>query len=96
MPRILLIGIDGLSLELVRQWADDGYLPHLQEMLAAGSSGPLRSTPEFSSPQAWPSLITGVNPGKHGIFSFLQPVPGTYKVRRITSADIQVQSLIVP
>ncbi len=93
MPRILLIGIDGLSLELVRQWADDGYLPHLREMLAAGSSGPLRSTPEFSSPQAWPSLITGVNPGKHGIFSFLQPVPGTYQVRRITSADIQVPTV---
>ena len=51
MARILLIGIDGLSLELVRQWADDGYLPHLREMLAAGNSGPLCSTPEFSSPQ---------------------------------------------
>jgi len=93
MARILLIGIDGLSLELVRQWASDGHLPHLREMLAAGSSGPLRSTPEFSSPQAWPSLITGVNPGKHGIFSFLQPVPGTYQVRRITSADIQVPTI---
>ena len=93
MPRILLIGIDGFSLEFVRQWADDGYLPHLREMLAAGSSGPLRSTPEFSSPQAWPSLITGVNPGKHGIFSFLQPMPGTYEVRRITSADIQVPTI---
>jgi len=93
MTRILLIGIDGFSLELVRQWADDGHLPHLREMLAAGSSGPLRSTPEFSSPQAWPSLITGVNPGKHGIFSFLQPVPGTYQVRRITSADIHVPTI---
>ncbi len=93
MPRILLIGIDGFSLELVRQWADDGHLPHLREMLAAGSSGLLRSTPEFSSPQAWPSLITGVNPGKHGIFSFLQPIPGTYQVRRITSADIQVPTI---
>ncbi len=93
MPRILLIGIDGFSLELVRQWADDGYLPHLREMLAVGSAGPLRSTPEFSSPQAWPSLITGVNPAKHGIFSFLQPVPGTYEVRRMTSADIQVPTI---
>jgi len=93
MAQILLIGIDGFSLELVRQWADDGYLPHLREMLAAGNSGPLRSTPEFSSPQAWPSLITGVNPDKHGIFSFLQPVPSTYEVRRITSADIQVPTI---
>jgi len=93
MPRILLIGIDGLSLSLVQEWTEQGYLPHLREMLAAGAAGPLRSTPEFSSPQAWPSMITGVNPGKHGIFSFLQRRPGSYEVARVTSADIQVPTV---
>ncbi len=93
MPRVLLIGIDGLSPELVGQWAEDGHLPHLRQMLAEGAGGALRSTPEFSSPQAWPSLMTGVNPGKHGIFSFLQRVPGTYRVAHVTAADIQVPTV---
>ncbi len=93
MPRVLLIGVDGLSPELGGQWAVDGHLPHLRAMLAEGAGGALRSTPEFSSPQAWPSLMTGVNPGKHGIFSFIQRVPGTYRVAHVTSADIQVPTV---
>ncbi len=93
MPRVLLIGVDGLSPDLVREWAEAGYLPHLREMLAEGVGGPLRSTPEFSSPQAWPSLMTGTNPAKHGIFSFLQRVPGSYDVAHVTSNDIQVATI---
>ncbi len=42
--------------------------------------GPLRSTvPPWTFP-AWSSFLTGKNPGKHGIFDFTRPRPGTYEL----------------
>jgi predicted AlkP superfamily phosphohydrolase/phosphomutase len=41
--------------------------------MAEGVHGDLRSTlPPVTSP-AWPTFMTGCNPGKHGVFDFIQP-----------------------
>lgn len=42
--------------------------------------GPLTSTIPPISPPAWVSFMTGMNPGKHGIFGFLTRKPGTYEI----------------
>jgi predicted AlkP superfamily phosphohydrolase/phosphomutase len=44
-----------------------------------GSWGALRSTiPHYTLP-AWPSMVTGLHPGKLGIFGFRRRLPGTYR-----------------
>lgn len=91
--KVFVLGIDGLTPSLVRKWAATGYLPNFARLIAEGCFGKLRSTGEFSSPQAWPSFMTGVNPGKHGIFSFLQRVPGTYRFHHSTSQDIKAETI---
>ena len=91
--KVFVFGADALTPSLVRQWAAAGYLPNFARLIAEGCFGKLRSTGEFSSPQAWPSFMTGVNPGKHGIFSFLQRVPGTYQVHHNTSQDIRAETI---
>lgn len=78
MPRILLIGIDGAPPALLQRWMADGELPALAELTAAGAFGSLKSTPSMTSPSAWTSIATGVNPGRHGIFSFFDREPGTW------------------
>ena len=70
---LLIIGFDGATFDLIRPWAAAGYLPHLAALMDDGVTADLASTlPPVTSP-AWPTFMTGVNPGKHGVFDFIQP-----------------------
>ena len=65
MNRVLAIGLDGATMDLIRPWAAEGELPALERLMSEGVSGELDSTlPPVTSP-AWPSFATGKNPGKH-------------------------------
>jgi len=45
-------------------------LPNLSRLLVNGAHATLKSTiPPFTGP-AWVSIVTGVNPGRHGVFGF--------------------------
>ncbi|MGD9497094.1 MAG: alkaline phosphatase family protein, partial [Armatimonadota bacterium] len=79
--RLLVLGIDGASPGWVAGQIAAGELPELARIQERGCYGPLRSTPNMLSPSAWTSMVTGVNPGKHGIFGFFDRVPGTYRFR---------------
>ncbi|WP_458207781.1 alkaline phosphatase family protein [Haladaptatus sp. NG-SE-30] len=69
--RTLVIGLDGACLPVLERFFDTGVLPNLERLFDSGVSGPLESQIPPWTPSAWPSLFTGVNPGKHGVFSFL-------------------------
>ncbi len=85
MNRVLIIGIDGGTLDLIRPWAEEGHLPHLARLMHKGACGLLESTmPPVTSP-AWPSFATGKNPGKHGVFDFIQPLGGEFDLVNSTS-----------
>lgn len=93
MKKIFVLGIDALSPGLIERWAEAGHLPNFRRILTEGCFGRLRSPGEFSSPQAWPSFLTGVNPGVHGIFSFVQHVPHTYTTENVTARNIRVPTI---
>lgn len=64
--QLVVIGLDGVRLDIVERFRDD--LPVLDSMLSEGASGPLESVlPGPHSGPAWTSFSTGLNPGKHGI-----------------------------
>lgn len=91
MSRVLVIGIDGGTFDLIGPWAAEGYLPNLNRLMQEGSYGPLESTmPPVTSP-AWPSFATGKNPGKHGVFDFIQPTGGQYDL--VNSTSIKARTL---
>ncbi len=77
--RILVIGIDAAAMEFVRAWSDEGRLPNFKSFLQEGSYGKLNSVPNCNSAPAWSSMVTGVNPGKHGIFWFREYKPHSYE-----------------
>ena len=78
---LVVVGLDGATLDLIAPWAADGTLPHLAALCARGAWGRLRSTIPPATFPAWTSLVTGVNPGRHGVLDFTERVPGTYRVR---------------
>ena len=71
MTKVLVIGLDGVPLNLIRCWAQEGKLPVLKNIMDKGVVGPLRSTIPPTSGPAWSSFVTGKNPGKTGIYDFL-------------------------
>jgi len=91
MNRVLVVGIDGGTLDLIRPWAEQGLLPHLGRLMDEGVWGPLESTlPPVTSP-AWPTFATGKNPGKHGVFDFIRPRGGEFEM--VNSTSIQARTL---
>ena len=73
---LLVVGLDGATLDLVRPWAAAGRLPVLAGLMANGAWGALRSTVPAATFPAWTSLVTGMNPGRHGVLDFTERYPG--------------------
>ncbi|OIB57859.1 alkaline phosphatase family protein [Natrialba sp. SSL1] len=67
----LLVGIDAACDRILEPLFDAGDLPTLESIYEDGANGPLESQIPPWTASAWPSLYTGKNPGKHGVFGFL-------------------------
>ncbi len=93
MSRVLVIGLDGATLDLVEPWAQAGQLPVLADMMRCGSYGRLRSVLPVLSSAAWASMMTGMNPGKHGLFDFVRREPGSYRLRVLRRDHMRGASL---
>lgn len=68
--RILVIGLDAATMDLIEPWSAAGHLPALARLMNEGASARLLSTPNMHSASAWTSILTGLNPGRHGLFVF--------------------------
>jgi len=91
--KLLIVGLDGATWDIVGPWADAGKLPFFKRLREEGAWGPLRSVTPNLTPPGWTTAFTGVNPGKHGIFDFFTLDPGTCAPRVISSADRKAPAL---
>jgi predicted AlkP superfamily phosphohydrolase/phosphomutase len=91
VTRVLVIGIDGATFDLIEPWARQGELPNLAKLMREGCHGPLESTvPPVTSP-AWPTFATGKNPGKHGVFDFIRPTQGQFDL--VNASSVRAETL---
>ena len=68
--KVLVIGLDGATFDILNPLTLQGYMPHLASLMERGCWGRLSSTiPPFTA-AAWSSFSTGRNPGQHGVISF--------------------------
>jgi predicted AlkP superfamily phosphohydrolase/phosphomutase len=93
MNKILVIGLDGATFDLIHPYIEAGDMPNLARLIQDGSSGLLRSTVPPMSPPAWNSFITGMNPGKHGVFDFTERKKSSYETLFINATNRQAPSL---
>lgn len=68
--KVFVIALDGATFNILNPLMDQDKLPTIRRLIEQGVHGKLRSVIPPSSPSAWPSFITGKNPGKHRVFSF--------------------------
>ncbi|MFN2226803.1 MAG: alkaline phosphatase family protein [Anaerolineae bacterium] len=91
--RVLVIGLDGVTFDLLGPWIESGELPHLRELMQRGAAGPLRTTLPPISSSSWSSFVTGVNPGKHGLVDFVYPGTDSYKVAMVNATSRRTRAI---
>ncbi|NUQ64819.1 MAG: alkaline phosphatase family protein [Pirellulales bacterium] len=88
VDRVVVVGLDGLDPGRVRRLMEQGRLPNLKSLSQQGTFTELATTLPPISPVAWSTFMTGVNPGKHNIFDFLNRNPRTY-LPELSSAQVR-------
>lgn len=93
MTKTVVFGLDGACWDLVQPWLDDGRLPTLTDVIERGGRAPLESCVPATTPPAWTSLTTGMNPGKHGVFGFYERQRDTYEVSPVSDRSVHARRL---
>lgn len=91
--KVAVIGLDGATVGLIDTWVKEGKLPNLTGLMRKGVHGRLESVPNMNSAPAWTSMMTGKNPGKHGIYYFYEKIFGTYDIRYLNGGDRKSETI---
>jgi predicted AlkP superfamily phosphohydrolase/phosphomutase len=78
--KVLVLGLDGADWSVINPLIEQGKLPNLSALIENGSTAPLNSTTPPMTLPSWSSMLTGCNPGKHGIFDFVIKEPDKWKL----------------
>lgn len=83
--RVVVVGLDGATLDVIRPLVEAGRLPTLARLMQDGAHGELTTTiPPVTAP-AWTSFMTGKNPGQHGLFDFMRRRADSYFLTPVNS-----------
>jgi predicted AlkP superfamily phosphohydrolase/phosphomutase len=76
----VIIGLDGVPYRLIKHLSESGVMPNMKRLVQEGIFKQMTSSiPEISS-VAWSSIITGANPGEHGVYGFTDIAPDSYRL----------------
>jgi predicted AlkP superfamily phosphohydrolase/phosphomutase len=87
--KTVIIGLDGVPFGMIKEFAEAGIMPNTCELISQGVFKKMHSSiPEVSS-VAWSSMITGKNPGQHGIFGFMDLHANSYRMKFPNFSDLK-------
>lgn len=75
---LALFILDSAEHTVLEALVEAGRMPTLAALAARGRTVPLASDGDTLDGSVFQTLLTGVNPGRHGIHKYQQLVPGTY------------------
>lgn len=91
--KLCILGIDGGDFAVLDPMFRKGELPHLHSLVKTGYSARLTSTvPPVTAP-AWVSFMTGMNPGRHGLFDFFTATENSYRRPFSSYLDIKTRTI---
>jgi hypothetical protein len=77
--KMIVLGLDGMDPVLTKRWINEGRLPTFRKLLLQGGDfRPLGTSLPPQTPVAWSNFITGMDPGGHAIFDFMNRDLKTY------------------
>jgi len=91
--RLALLGLDGVGAPLVEGLIAAGVMPRFAALRRHGTLTRMTSTLPTVSNVSWTSFMTGVNPGRHGIFGFTDVKPESYGISFPTYAHVRAPTI---
>jgi predicted AlkP superfamily phosphohydrolase/phosphomutase len=91
--RVLVIGMDAVTLDLLIPWVKEEKLPHIAKLMANGGFSKLASTMQPISAPAWTSFMTGMQQGKHGLYDFVRRKSDSYEIEVTNASMISAPTL---
>src|SRR5215471_17440444 len=70
-PRVILIGVNGMELDVIRPLIMRGDLPNLASVIRNGVHGKLRTTDAPNCPRVYSTMFTSTDPAEHGVTGFV-------------------------
>ena len=91
--RVVVLSIDGVPLDLMKRMTAEGVMPHMAEFIRQNSLRQMRSVHPTVSAVAWANYMTGKNPGKHGIYGFIDRRENSYNLMFPNSAVMATENI---
>ena len=91
--RLFVLSIDGLPHSFLTQPRGEALMPNLVGLTDNGAFGRMNSILPTVSSVAWASYATGVNPGKHGVFGFVDRQPSPFETWVPTARDLKAPAI---
>jgi predicted AlkP superfamily phosphohydrolase/phosphomutase len=70
-PRVILVGVNGMELDIIRPLLLKGQMPNLSSVIEKGAYGKLRTVSAPNCPRVYSTLFTSTNPEEHGVTGFI-------------------------
>lgn len=89
--KTIVIGLDAAEPALIEQWMAEGVLPNLMRLKEQGIYTRIGEQDDHLVGLPWPTFYRGVNPGKHGVYHYLQWDPHLMASKRVSQEDYELQ-----
>lgn len=91
--KLLIIGLDGATFDVLDPMMAAGRMPNLKRFIERGVAGVLHSTKPPITPAAWTTFMTGKGPGRHGIVDFEKYDPHAHTLSFNSTFEIREKTL---
>jgi predicted AlkP superfamily phosphohydrolase/phosphomutase len=70
-PHVVVIGVNGMELDIIRPLLLKGEMPNLSSVISRGAYGKLRTVSAPNCPRVYCTIFTSTRPEEHGVTGFL-------------------------
>ena len=70
-PRVIVIGVNGMEMDVIRPLVMKGELPNLERFIKNGVHGKLRTVDSPNCPRVYSTMFTSTQPAEHGVTGFV-------------------------
>jgi predicted AlkP superfamily phosphohydrolase/phosphomutase len=70
-PRVVVVGVNGMELDVIRPLILKGQMPNLSSIIDRGAYGKLRTVSAPNCPRVYSTIFTSTFPEEHGVTGFL-------------------------
>ncbi|GAC1436618.1 MAG: hypothetical protein NVS1B11_19120 [Terriglobales bacterium] len=70
-PRVIVIGVNGMEMDVIRPLILQGKMPNLASVIKKGSYGKLRTVSSPNCPRVYSTMFTSTQPEEHGVSGFV-------------------------